>query len=169
LKTLCAWFGPTFALAVMALGLAACGSGGSSPPSKTPTAPALHASGKKTIGVLSNSVPAVLNRSKHVKVFRIDLKITGVALDVNDMGKAAKDSQGHVQAYLDRVPADAYTKADLRPPWVFTVVSPQVNFRLPPAIQAAKPGPHRILLALARNDDVLFSGVKPASVSFTLK
>jgi hypothetical protein len=154
---------------VIIFGLAACGSGGSSSTSKTPSAVALHASGKKTIKVVSNTVPRVLNRAKHPKVFQIGLTTTGVALDVADMGKPPKDSQGHIQAYLDRIPSGAYSKADLRPPWLFTVVSNQVVFRLPPAIQHAKAGRHRIFLALAKNNDVLFSGVKPTSVSFTLK
>jgi hypothetical protein len=91
-----------------------------------------------------------------------------VALDVQALGAAPKDSQGHIQGYLDRIPAVAYRKTDLTFPWLFQVASPIITFRLPPAVLHSRPGSHRFLLALAKNNGVLYN-VRPAIITFTLK
>jgi len=101
-------------------------------------------------------------------VLTINLKVTGVALDIQDIGRLPRNGQGHVQVYLDRIPAAAYQRPYLKFPWLFLVASPSVNFRLPKTVAFARPGPHRFLLALAKNNDVLYR-VPAASVSFILR
>jgi hypothetical protein len=148
---------------------AGCGSSHSSAgtPTLTP-GKALHASGPKTIQVIASTVPHTIRAGKAPGVLTITVKVTGVALDVQALGAAPKDSQGNIQAYLDRIPSVAYRKTDLRFPWLFQVASPLITFRLPPAVLHAKPGRHRLLLALARNNAVLYN-LPPAIVRFTLR
>jgi hypothetical protein len=151
---------------IVLLGPAGCGSSSSPPATPSPTVP--EASGPKSIRVLSTNIPPTILAGRVPKVLTIQASITGVALDVNALGSPPKDSQGNIQAYLDRIPPAAYHKPTLTFPWLFQVASPTITFRMPAAVLHSKPGQHRILLALARNNAVLYN-VPPAAVSFTLK
>jgi hypothetical protein len=153
---------------LLGIGLVSAGCGSSSG-TPTPTAsPPLHASGPKSIQVVASTVPRTIQFVKPPGVLTITVRVTGVALDVNALGAAPVDSQGHIQAYLDRIPSAAYQRTDLNFPWLFQVASPIITFRLPAPVLHSKPGSHRFLLALAKNNGVLY-GVQPAIVSFTLK
>ncbi len=89
-----------------------------------------------------------------VVTFRVH--VTGMKLDIRHMGKHAVAGHGHLQYYLDSVPGDAYTRKDLRRTFLAAVATPLFSFNLRASRVRITPGSHRIIVALARNDDILY-------------
>jgi hypothetical protein len=83
------------------------------------------------------------------------------------MGDSPMPQHGHIQVYLDRIPADAYKVADLNGV-LANLAAPLFSMGFPPHTVKSMPGRHRLLVALAQNDFVLYQ-VKPAVVTVTFK
>lgn len=93
------------------------------------------------------------------------LNATGIVLDAARIGQPNVAGHGHFQLYVDKIPADAYTKQDLQHTWLASLASTSVSLNLPPMFIGG-PGKHTILVALAKNDGVLYK-VPAASVTIT--
>jgi hypothetical protein len=107
-----------------------------------------------TMSLAVLSVKPTTVTAKHAGVvFR--LRVRGMTLDARHMGKANKAGQGHIQLYVDKVPKDAYTKKDLRHNWLASLAAPTFSLKLTPAILGGA-GKHRIIIALAQNNYVLY-------------
>lgn len=94
------------------------------------------------------------------KTVRLYLTVSGIHLDVRHIGKRASGHEGHIQLYLDRIPKRAYAKPSLRH-WLASVGATTVSLRLTRGIVGTT-GSHRIIAALARNNNVLYR-VQPAT------
>lgn len=94
--------------------------------------------------------------------------VSGMKLDLRHMGKHAVAGHGHLQYYLDSIPADAYTRKDLRHAFIAAVATPLFSFNLRASRVKIAAGTHRIIVALARNDDILYRA-PTASVTITVR
>lgn len=95
------------------------------------------------------------------------LRAKGITLDAREMGRRNVAGHGHFQIYVDAIPSDAYVRKDLKRHWLAALAAPDFTLKLIPAMLGGK-GKHTILVALARNDDVLYR-VPAASVTITAK
>jgi hypothetical protein len=89
-----------------------------------------------------------------IVTFRVT--VAGLKLDIRHMGKKAVAGHGHLQYYLDRVPSDAYSRVDRKSPFLAAVATPLFSFNLRASPVKISRGTHRIIVALARNNDVLY-------------
>src|SRR5205823_2286812 len=96
------------------------------------------------------------------------LKVTGITLDVMHIGKAPIRGQGHLQFYLDRIPSDAYTRVDLQHNWIGFSATRIFTFNLAASPVKISRGRHRIIVALARNNMVLYRAASDA-LSITVR
>ncbi len=103
---------------------------------------------------------------KHT-IVTFHLQASGITLDITNMGKASIAGHGHFQIYVDRIPNDAYAKKDLNHSWLASLTATTVSLNLAPALIGGR-GTHKIIVALARNDYVLYK-VATASVTITAK
>jgi hypothetical protein len=100
------------------------------------------------------------------KVITLRLQASGITLDAAHIGKAPKNGVGHFQIYLDKVPADAYAKKDLKSNWLAAVAAPVIPLKM--AKGMIKLGKHKIIVALAKNNYVLYR-LPTVSLSITVK
>lgn len=100
------------------------------------------------------------------KTVTLHLTVSGIHLDVQHIGKRAQDHEGHIQLYLDRIPKHAYTKPSLQH-WLASVSATTVSLRLSRGVVGTT-GNHRIIAALARNDNVLYR-VPPATFTVIVR
>jgi hypothetical protein len=121
------------------------------------------ASARMSITMLPSSGPTTVALNK---VVTLRLKASSITLDAVHIGKAPKNGQGHFQIYLDKVPADAYAKKDLKSNWLAAVAAPVIPLKM--ARGMVKPGKHKIIVALAKNNYVLYR-VPTVSLSITVK
>src|SRR5437899_1811554 len=63
------------------------------------------------IQVLPKTGPSTITKPQAVKFV---LKVSGIQLDATHMGKKNVAGQGHIQIYVDKIPADAYKVKDLK-------------------------------------------------------
>lgn len=149
------------ALVVMALSvtLGACGSSQSSA-KPTPTlapgptlTPAPYVPGPMSVAVLPSTGPHRITGKQSLVTFH--LKVQGLHLDPKNIGGKPVAKHGHVQIYLDAIPADAYTKRDMTN--IFAVAA-GVDFSIGVTSAWVKKhaGSHTLLIALAQNNDVLY-------------
>lgn len=75
---------------------------------------------------------------------------------------------GHLQLYLDRIPSDAYRRADLRHHWLASLAATTFQLRFPVAVLNGGRGHHTILIALAGTNNVLYR-VPAARVTITVR
>jgi hypothetical protein len=124
-----------------------------------------HASSSKMLITKLTALP---------RVVRIDARITfvvsvqGIRLSFRDIGKSPAAGEGHLQFYLDRIPTDAWTRRDVRHTFLAAVGTPIAIFRFKYAAIKVSPGKHRVLVALAKNNNVLYH-VPVASVTIWVK
>jgi hypothetical protein len=116
------------------------------------------------IASLSASPRVVIKQG--VVTFRVH--VTGMKLDLRHMGKQAVAGHGHLQYYLDSVPVDAYTRKDVRHTFLAAVATPLFSFNLRASRVKITPGAHRIIVALARNDDILYR-TPTSAISITVR
>jgi hypothetical protein len=116
-----------------------------------------------SIKLLPSSGPTTVSLNK---VITLRLKASGIVLDAAHIGKAPKNGAGHFQIYLDKIPADAYSKKDLKSNWLAAVAAPVIPLKMAKGL--VKPGRHKIIVALAKNNYVLYR-IPTASLSITVK
>jgi hypothetical protein len=116
-----------------------------------------------SVKLLLSSGPTTISLNK---VITLRLKASGIVLDAAHIGKTPKNGVGHFQIYLDRVPADAYSKKDLKSNWLAAVAAPVIPLKM--AKGMVKPGKHKIIVALAKNNYVLYR-VPTATLAITIK
>jgi hypothetical protein len=121
------------------------------------------AASSMSIKLLPSSGPTTVSLNK---VITLRLKASGIALDAAHIGKAPKNGAGHFQIYLDKIPADAYAKKDLKSNWLAAVAAPVIPLKM--AKGMIKLGKHKIIVALAKNNYVLYR-LPTVSLSITVK
>ena len=82
--------------------------------------------------------------------------VRGIVLDVRHMGRPNRVGHGHLQYYLDRIAPVAYRRMDVRHTFLAAVGTPDFIFRPAAAPVKILKGRHRILIALAQNNYVLY-------------
>jgi hypothetical protein len=123
---------------------------------------------KPSMGVTIVAVtPKTVIRTNRSVTFRLQLHVRGIALDPRHIGKANVPGRGHVQVYVDRIPADAYVRRDAKRWLGAPLAGTTLRITIPPTLIGAR-GTHRLLVALAQNNSVLYR-VPAASVPITVK
>jgi hypothetical protein len=100
-------------------------------------------------------------------VVPVTVKVSGVKLDPTAMGRGNVAGHGHFHFYIDCVPADAYTKADLEHCWGAASAATTTQFDLSTSHVKVAPGTHLLIIALAQNDHVLYQ-TPPAVILLTV-
>jgi hypothetical protein len=131
------------------------------------TAATLQASPKlpMSIKVLAVTGPHVI--TKNGQLIAVRVRFTGIVMDPLHIGQKSVVGHGHMQVYLNRIPSSAYkyaAPADV----VVNATTSTFNFALSPHWRKAARGHHRFLVALARNDNILYR-VNAGSFSLTVK
>ena len=101
--------------------------------------------------------------AKHATV-TLHLRVNGIVLDAAPMGKANVRGHGHIQLYVDKIPSDAYVRKDLTQHWLASLSATTIALNLSPSLVGG-PGKHRIIVALAQNNYVLY---KESSAAVTI-
>jgi hypothetical protein len=83
------------------------------------------------------------------------------------IGKRPLDKQGHLQVYLDRIPRNAYRQPDTAATMAI-IATNEFSLGLAPAWMHSHRGSHKFLVALAKNDNVLYR-LKAAAISVHIK
>jgi hypothetical protein len=117
-----------------------------------------------SVHILSPTGPVTVTEGGQIHV---KLKITGLKLNPGAMGRPNVPGQGHYHFYVDCIPANAYTSADLAGCWKGASADPNATFDLSKSPSKISPGTHVLFIALARNDHILYR-VDPASLVFTV-
>jgi hypothetical protein len=135
-----------------------------------PPVPAAHrpAVAKPRMGVTIVAVtPKTVIRTNRSVTFRLQLHVRGIVLDPRHIGKANVPGRGHVQVYVDRIPADAYVRRDAKHWLGAPLAGTTLRITVPPTLIGAR-GTHRLLVALAQNNSVLYRA-PAASATITVK
>ena len=112
------------------------------------------------------SVTPTTVTAKHATV-TFHLRVKGLVLDATHIGKANVRGRGHIQLYVDRIPTDAYARKDLKQHWLASLAATTIALNLSPTLVGGM-GKHRIIVALAQNNGVLYR-VPTAAISITAK
>ena len=121
---------------------------------------------KRAMSVTVVSVKPTTVTAKHATV-TFHLRVKGIVLDATHMGKANVRGHGHIQLYANSVPKDAYVRKDLKQHWLASLAATTIGLNLLPTIVGGR-GKHRIIVALAQNNGVLYKAPS-AAVSITVK
>jgi hypothetical protein len=117
-----------------------------------------------TIKVLSVKPQTATKRSQ---VITVKVRYTGIVMDPLGVGGPLVPGHGHMQLYLGHIPSLAYQTT--APKAVVKVATtPTFYFVFSPYWWKAAHGRHTFLIALAKNNNVLYR-VKPASFTLTVK
>ena len=144
---------PVGAAAILVAGLGPAGTQATPPP--PPGA---------SISILKPTGPVTVTKQHPVVTFKVE--VARVKLSAAHMGKRPAANEGHLQIYADRIPADAYKKKDLKTTWLAALAAPTFPLKL--ASPILKKGTHKIFIALAQNNYVLYKA-NPVSVTITVK
>jgi hypothetical protein len=93
--------------------------------------------------------------SRHGSIL-FTVQVRGLILDRLHMGGKPVAGRGHLQYYLDRIPASAYRSFRDRSSFLGAIGTSAFLFRLTQSAVRITPGRHTILIALARNDYLLY-------------
>jgi hypothetical protein len=118
------------------------------------------------ITIVSVTPTTVIRKNRSV-TFRLQLRVKGLVLDPRHIGKANVPGRGHVQVYVDRIPADAYVRRDPKRWLGAPLAGTTLRITVPPTLIGAR-GTHRLIVALAQNNSVLYR-VPAASTAITVK
>lgn len=119
------------------------------------------------LSIQLNSPQRPVSVSKMGKI-PVNVKIAGIMLNAKLVGMKNKAGVGHYHFYVDCIPADGYRTADLARCWAGAATSAMASFDLSTSKVKVTPGTHLLLVALARNNHVLYKA--PASaIVFTAK
>lgn len=126
-----------------------------------------HAAGNKPSMSISILAPKSAISAVPGGWVSMNVKVTGVAISKRTIGRKPKAGQGHIQIYLDRIPAAAYTTTTGKN-LVLTIGTPKISFKISRQWASLHQGQHRFILALAKNNDVLYHA-PTASIAVTVK
>lgn len=98
----------------------------------------------------------------------ITVRVTGMSLSATQMGRSSFPGQGHYHFYIDCIPPDAYSKADLSHCWAGATAATSTVFSLATSHVKITKGTHLLILALAQNDHVLYKA-PAADIVFTVR
>jgi hypothetical protein len=102
-------------------------------------------------------------------VIPIHVQVRGVTLDARAMGRKNVAGEGHYHFYVDCIPPAAYSRPNnFGNCWAGAVASERSYFDLSASHVKITPGTHVLLIALARNDHVLYRA-PAADVVFTVR
>lgn len=101
-------------------------------------------------------------------IITFTVRVSGLTLDFKHIGKRPVPGHGHLQYYLDRIPPDAYSRADLHHNFLGAVATPVYIFTVRSSPIKFLPGKHKILVALTRNNYILYHAPS-ASVAISVK
>jgi hypothetical protein len=88
-------------------------------------------------------------------VITVTVNVQSLQFDLQSLGKAPVDGEGHIQAYLDRVPVNAFSKPAVK--GLIAVATTQTfSLGFSPNWFVRESGAHTLIIALARNDGVLY-------------
>jgi hypothetical protein len=133
-----------------------------------PPVPPRPAVAKPAMGVTIVSVtPRTVIRTNRSVTFRLQLHVRGIVLDPRHIGKANVPGHGHIQVYVDRIPADSYVRRDAKRWLGAPLAGTTLRITVPPTLIGAR-GTHRLIVALAQNNSVLYR-VPAASATITVK
>jgi hypothetical protein len=82
--------------------------------------------------------------------------VRGLTLDRLHMGSKPVPGRGHLQYYLDRIPAGAYRSFRDRSTFLGAIGTNEFLFRLKQSAVPITRGRHTILIALAQNNYLLY-------------
>jgi hypothetical protein len=116
------------------------------------------------LALLASSGPHIIRTGT---LLTFHLRVSGVILDPEHIGDPAIPGHGHIQIYLDGIPADAARHVDLHG-IVAVAASPSFSLGFTRRWLQLHVGGHRFLIALARNDDVLYP-LPPAVFRMTVR
>ena len=119
------------------------------------------------ISIVSLTPRTVIRKNRSV-TFRIQLRVNGIVLDPRHIGKANVRGHGHIQVYVDRIPSDAYARRNPTRWLGAPLAGKTLRITVPPALLGGR-GTHRLIVALAQNNSILYRGVSPASATITVK
>jgi hypothetical protein len=123
---------------------------------------------KPSMGVTIVSLtPTTVIRKHPTVTFRIQLRVKGIVLDPRRIGKANVRGRGHVQVYVDRIPANAYVRSTPQRWLGAPLAGKTLRITVPPALIGGR-GTHRLIVALAQNNSILYR-VPAASATITVK
>lgn len=110
-----------------------------------------------------------LGCTKHSSVGKMNftLRVSGMRMSSAMKTKKAKPGQGHVQVYIDKVPADATRRFD-KSHWIQSTPLSSFPVCLPRPFLANKQGKHTLYFELGKTNSSLYSS-KPATFTFTAK
>jgi hypothetical protein len=110
---------------------------------------------RPALGIKLLSPHSVYTVAQNGKV-PLHLKITGISLNANAMGRKNVSGQGHFHVYVDCIPPNAYAQGYLGGCWAGAFATESAVFDLSASHVRIQPGMHMLLIALARNDHVLY-------------
>jgi hypothetical protein len=116
------------------------------------------------ISIVSPKKPVTVKQNGK---FPLTLKVSGIRLDMNAMGRRNVPGEGHYHYYVDCITANAYQSGLLSGCWAYSATALRTSFDLSQSHIKIKPGTHMLLVALAQNDHVLYR-VPAANVIFTV-
>ena len=122
------------------------------------TQAAVSAQPSMRLAVLASSGPQTIRAGT---LLTVHLRVHGVTLDPKHLGDPAIPGHGHIQIYLDRIPTDATRRVDMKG-IVAVAASSSFSLGFTRRWLQVHAGNHRFIVALARNDDVLYP--TPAAV-----
>jgi hypothetical protein len=104
--------------------------------------------------------------SKKVPIITLRLEVSGLHLDAQSIGKKSANKHGHIQVYLDKIPAAAYKKGSSQN-LVIAVGSSSFSFQMSKSWVKLHKGKHHLVLALAKNN--LLYRAPAAKIAVTVK
>lgn len=116
------------------------------------------------ITLLPSSGPRTIGKGT---IVTFHTRVTGITLDGRHMGGSPHKRFGHLQVYVDAIPADAWSRKDLMHHWLASVAAPTFTLKLSAAILGGGRR-HHIIIALAGNNDVLLHA-PTATMAVTVK
>jgi hypothetical protein len=122
---------------------------------------------KMSVAIASVTPTTVIRQNASV-TFHLQLRVQGITLDPKNIGKANIPGHGHVQVYVDSIPKDAYARKDPKHWLGAPLAGRTIRITVPPALIGSR-GQHRLFVALAQNNWVLYRGVPAASRTITVK
>ena len=88
--------------------------------------------------------------------FSVTLQVMGLTLAAREIGRADVPGHGHYHFYVDCIPRDAYTRPDMSTCWAGAAATQRAVFDLAASHVKVAPGKHRLIIALAHNNHVLY-------------
>jgi len=151
-------------LAAALTGLIVTAAVGASPASAA-GAPSIKLVKASTTSIVSPELCTKKNRKATTIYFSFHVSGMRMSLHMND--KKPQPGLGHIQVYIDKVPADATRKFDRRY-WLGSIPVSTLSMCFPRVFLGGKMGKHTVYFGLGKTNSHLYN-VKPATFTFTAR